>query len=70
MIVANLRPNTERPITVDQGTNKLCNIDNLEDNLQEVLLTEKFVKPNIELWDGCTADRVVKSIKKLLVYPG
>jgi UDP-N-acetylglucosamine 2-epimerase (non-hydrolysing) len=61
-----LRPNTERPISVDQGTNKLCSLDNLADNLQEVLSTEKSVKPIIELWDGCTAERVVKSIKKLL----
>jgi len=62
-----LRPNTERPISVEQGTNKLCNLDNLEDNLQELLSTQKSVKPAIELWDGRTAGRVVESIKKLLV---
>ena len=62
-----LRPNTERPISVEQGTNKLCNLDNLEENLQEVLSTKKSVKPNIEFWDGRTAERVVRSIKKLLV---
>jgi UDP-N-acetylglucosamine 2-epimerase (non-hydrolysing) len=62
-----LRPNTERPISVEQGTNKLCNPDNLEDNLQEVLSAEKSVKPKIELWDGHTAERVVKSIKELIV---
>jgi UDP-N-acetylglucosamine 2-epimerase (non-hydrolysing) len=62
-----LRPNTERPISVEQGTNKLCNPDNLADNLQEVLSTRKTVKPKIELWDGRTAERVVKSIKKVLV---
>ena len=61
-----LRPNTERPISVEQGTNKLCNPDNLEDNLQEVLSTKKSVKPKIELWDGHTAERVVESIEKLL----
>jgi UDP-N-acetylglucosamine 2-epimerase (non-hydrolysing) len=61
-----LRPNTERPISVDQGTNRLCNPDNLVENLQELLSTEKSVKPIIELWDGCTAERVVTSIKKFL----
>jgi UDP-N-acetylglucosamine 2-epimerase (non-hydrolysing) len=58
-----LRPNTERPISVAQGTNKLCNLDNLADNLQKVLSNRKSVKPKIEFWDGHTADRVVKSIK-------
>ncbi len=62
-----LRPNTERPISVDQGTNKLCNLDNLAENLQEVLSTTKSVKPNIEFWDGRTAERVVLSMKKVLV---
>ena len=38
-----------------------------EDNLQEVLSSQKSVKPKIELWDGRTAERVVKSIKKVLV---
>jgi UDP-N-acetylglucosamine 2-epimerase (non-hydrolysing) len=62
-----LRPNTEHPISVEQGTNKLCNLDNLEDNLQEVLSTKESVKPTIELWDGRTAGRVVESIKEVLV---
>ncbi len=61
-----LRPNTERPISVEQGTNKLCSLDNLADNLQAVLSTRKPLKPKIELWDGHTAERVVKSIKSFL----
>jgi hypothetical protein len=51
---------------VTQGTNQFCNLENLEDNLQEVLSTRESVKPKIELWDGHTAERVVASIKNLM----
>jgi UDP-N-acetylglucosamine 2-epimerase (non-hydrolysing) len=61
-----LRPNTERPITIDQGTNRLCDLDNLEDNLNLALAAENSNKPQIELWDGHTAERVVESIESLL----
>jgi UDP-N-acetylglucosamine 2-epimerase (non-hydrolysing) len=61
-----LRPNTERPITVDQGTNKFCDLENLEENLQEVLTQKKSNIPKIELWDGRTAERVVESIKSFV----
>jgi UDP-N-acetylglucosamine 2-epimerase (non-hydrolysing) len=61
-----LRPNTERPITIDQGTNKLCDLDNLEENVREVLTQKKSDIPKIEFWDGRTAERVVKSIESLL----
>ena len=62
-----LRPNTERPITIDQGTNRLCDLDNLEDNLKNVLAADNSGRPQIELWDGRTAERVVESIKSLLL---
>ena len=61
-----LRPNTERPITIDRGTNKLCTLDDLEDNLEAVLSANKTEIPAIEFWDGRTAKRVVESIKRLL----
>ena len=58
-----LRPNTERPVTVEQGTNKLCDLDNLENGLKEVLSIRNSAAPKIDLWDGRTAERVVRSIK-------
>jgi UDP-N-acetylglucosamine 2-epimerase (non-hydrolysing) len=58
-----LRPNTERPLTIDQGTNRLCGLEDLEDNLRDVLTKNISDVPKIELWDGHTAERVVQSIK-------
>ncbi|OQX09288.1 MAG: UDP-N-acetylglucosamine 2-epimerase (non-hydrolyzing) [Desulfobacteraceae bacterium IS3] len=60
-----MRPNTERPITITQGTNRLCKMEELEKNA-DMILTEKIRKPNkIDLWDGKTASRVVETVKKL-----
>jgi UDP-N-acetylglucosamine 2-epimerase (non-hydrolysing) len=58
-----LRPNTERPITITQGTNQLCDLDNLEAAVNSVLAEEKRRSIKIDLWDGHTAERVVNSIK-------
>ena len=58
-----LRPNTERPITVSQGTNRLSTLNDLKETV-EGMLTEK-IRPEckIPLWDGKTAGRVAESIK-------
>ena len=63
-----MRPNTERPITIDQGTNQLCDLRNIEQKVDEILSKESFQPGKIELWDGHTADRVVNSIKVLYSY--
>jgi UDP-N-acetylglucosamine 2-epimerase (non-hydrolysing) len=59
-----MRDNTERPVTVDEGTNQLIGTDikKIEDAAIEVL-NGKLKKGNIpELWDGRTAERIAEAI--------
>jgi len=60
-----LRSNTERPVTVTQGTNILGTPRTLEKDLEEVM--ERKVDGAPEFWDGNTAQRVVKAIKSIFV---
>lgn len=61
-----LRSNTERPITVTEGTNRLCNPENLLQTVNQIL-SGHFPKGKIpEHWDGGTAKRVADSIQNFL----
>lgn len=61
-----LRPNTERPITVTLGTNRLCTVESLPGLVDDVLNGRAAGGTIPELWDGRTAARVVKSIEAFL----
>jgi UDP-N-acetylglucosamine 2-epimerase (non-hydrolysing) len=59
-----MRENTERPITITQGTNKLCSAGDLLNDVNDAM-KRSLSSINIpEMWDGNTAARVVDSIKK------
>jgi UDP-N-acetylglucosamine 2-epimerase (non-hydrolysing) len=64
-----VRENTERPITITQGTNQLVgrNIDRLRSAAKEILgrsSSQKKVeeKPRVPLWDGHAAERIAQII--------
>ncbi|MBL3527918.1 MAG: UDP-N-acetylglucosamine 2-epimerase (non-hydrolyzing) [gamma proteobacterium endosymbiont of Lamellibrachia anaximandri] len=61
-----LRPNTERPITITQGTNQLGTLESIEGQIDAVLRGESGKGSVPDLWDGKTAGRVVDSIKSIL----
>ena len=62
-----LRPNTERPITISEGTNKLVNPASLVAEVNRVLQGDWPEGRRPELWDGRTADRCVASLKAHLL---
>jgi UDP-N-acetylglucosamine 2-epimerase (non-hydrolysing) len=59
-----VRENTERPITVTQGTNTLVGRDvvRLREELRKVLARPRPVAPVIPLWDGHAAERIARSL--------
>ena len=61
-----LRENTERPITVTMGTNKLINAGTLPGNLAKVIAGDwpKGTRP--PLWDGKAAERAVNCLESRL----
>lgn len=63
-----LRENTERPVTVTHGTNRLCAPRELAARIHEVLADGARPRPSIEFWDGRTAGRVVDAIAR--AFPG
>ncbi len=61
-----LRENTERPITVTQGTNTLVSEATLLDYVHQIL-SGSYTKDRVcpELWDGKAAERIVAHLREI-----
>ncbi len=57
-----LRPNTERPITITEGTNELVDMDTIEEQSARILAGQWKQGQIPALWDGHTAERIVQVI--------
>lgn len=59
-----LRPNTERPITVSQGSNRLTTLGSLRDDLEQAIRRRESAEPlpRPALWDGRASERVADAL--------
>ena len=59
-----LRENTERPITISEGTNQLVTTTTLPIALTAALSTPKSERARPEFWDGQTAARCITDLRR------
>ena len=59
-----LRRNTERPITITEGTNRLVCAETLPDALRHALREPASNRRRPQLWDGRTAARCVSDLRR------
>jgi UDP-N-acetylglucosamine 2-epimerase (non-hydrolysing) len=61
-----MRENTERPVTITQGTNKLVSAADLSEQVRKILKGKPAKASPPPFWDGKTAGRAVRSLEKRL----
>ena len=59
-----MRENTERPITISQGTSRLVRADNLAENVGKIMAGDWPTGTCPPLWDGKTASRAVECLRR------
>jgi UDP-N-acetylglucosamine 2-epimerase (non-hydrolysing) len=57
-----LRPNTERPVTIEVGTNKLTHLAQLRADVDEILEGRRSTGQIPNFWDGRTAERILDAL--------
>lgn len=57
-----VRPNTERPVTIHQGTNKLTSMEALSTDIEHILNGFSRRSQIPELWDGNAGYRIIKEL--------
>jgi UDP-N-acetylglucosamine 2-epimerase (non-hydrolysing) len=60
-----LRENTERPVTVLEGTNQLVTVEGLEVEVSEILAGRRKRGQVPGLWDGRAAERIVGILQRI-----
>jgi len=58
-----VRENTERPVTLTHGTNRLCKLADLKAMTDEIVGSRATRHTKIDQWDGRTADRIVALLR-------
>ena len=58
-----VRPNTERPVTLDAGTNRLVEPENIVAETRRALTGVPADRPSIPGWDGRAAERAVRDLE-------
>lgn len=64
-----LRPNTERPVTITEGTNELVNSNNVNEAIVKICQGQWKKGKVVDLWDGMTAGRIVDVFYNFFFLP-